>query len=68
MSGEPDWLKLNRDMWDERVPIHVAGEFYDVDSFLSGRSPLRAFRLWSAARLYAHHSAGRIHLEISAVG
>lgn len=45
MSGEPDWLKLNRDMWDERVPIHVAGEFYDVDSFLSGRSPLRAFEL-----------------------
>jgi hypothetical protein len=30
-------------MWDERVPIHVAGEFYDVEGFLAGRSALRAF-------------------------
>ncbi len=32
-------------MWDERVPIHVAGEFYDVEGFLAGRSPLRAFEI-----------------------
>ncbi len=38
-----DWLELNRAMWDERVPIHVAGKFYDVEGFLAGRSSLRPF-------------------------
>ena len=32
-------------MWDERVPIHVASEFYDVEGFLAGRSALREFEL-----------------------
>jgi SAM-dependent methyltransferase len=40
-----DWLEVNRAMWDERVPIHVAGDFYDVPSFLAGRSTLRDFEL-----------------------
>jgi 2-polyprenyl-3-methyl-5-hydroxy-6-metoxy-1,4-benzoquinol methylase len=26
-------IAANRDMWDERVPIHVAGAFYGVDEF-----------------------------------
>jgi SAM-dependent methyltransferase len=40
-----DWLETNRAMWDERVPIHVDSDFYDVDGFLAGRSALRAFEL-----------------------
>jgi SAM-dependent methyltransferase len=40
-----DWLETNRAMWDERVPIHVKGEFYDVPRFLAGRSTLRDFEL-----------------------
>jgi SAM-dependent methyltransferase len=40
-----EWLALNRAMWDERVPIHVASAFYDVDGFLAGNSTLRAFEL-----------------------
>src|SRR5580692_8074691 len=27
-------------MWDERVPIHVTGPFYDVDGFRAGRRRL----------------------------
>jgi len=38
-----DWLALNRRMWDERVPIHLASRFYDVPGFLAGRSTLRDF-------------------------
>ena len=38
-----DWRDLNRAMWDERVPIHVASDFYDVDGFVAGRSTLRDF-------------------------
>jgi SAM-dependent methyltransferase len=38
-----DWRELNRAMWDERVPIHTASDFYDVEGFLAGRSELRDF-------------------------
>jgi hypothetical protein len=27
---------LNRRWWDERVPLHVESEFYDVDAFRAG--------------------------------
>jgi SAM-dependent methyltransferase len=40
-----DWLQVNREMWDERVPIHTASAFYDVDGFLAGRSTLRPFEV-----------------------
>jgi SAM-dependent methyltransferase len=40
-----DWLKTNREMWDERVPIHVASDFYDVERFVAGASTLRPFEL-----------------------
>jgi SAM-dependent methyltransferase len=40
-----EWLALNRALWDERVPIHVASTFYDVDGFLAGASTLRAFEV-----------------------
>ncbi|KOG83087.1 MULTISPECIES: bifunctional 2-polyprenyl-6-hydroxyphenol methylase/3-demethylubiquinol 3-O-methyltransferase UbiG [Streptomyces] len=40
-----DWRDANRARWDERVPIHVASDFYDLDAFRSGRDALRAFEL-----------------------
>ena len=40
-----DWLKTNREMWDERVAIHVSSDFYDVESFVAGASTLRPFEL-----------------------
>ncbi len=36
----PERIAANRAMWDERVPIHVAGDFYGVDDFRSGRQRL----------------------------
>jgi len=33
-------MAMNRAMWDERVPIHVAADFYDVDGFRTGRRRL----------------------------
>ena len=38
-----DWRSANRANWDERVPIHVAGSFYDVPGFLAGADTLRDF-------------------------
>jgi len=39
-------------MWDERVPIHVGSDFYDVEGFLAGATTLRPFELeesWAAS-------------------
>lgn len=38
-----DWREANRARWDERVPIHLAGHFYDLDAFRAGRDSLRDF-------------------------
>ncbi|MGW8439392.1 class I SAM-dependent methyltransferase [Nocardiopsis sp. NPDC055879] len=44
-STPRDWLTTNRANWDERVPLHVAGDFYDLDGFRAGDEALRAFEL-----------------------
>ena len=36
---------LNRSWWNERVPLHVAGDFYDVEGFKAGANTLRPFEL-----------------------
>ncbi|HEX6425177.1 MAG TPA: class I SAM-dependent methyltransferase, partial [Acidimicrobiales bacterium] len=42
-----DWADLNRRWWDERAPVHVASDFYDVAGFLAdpGASTLRPFEI-----------------------
>jgi SAM-dependent methyltransferase len=40
---DADWFDANRAHWDERVPIHVASRFYDVDGFRAGRDTLQPF-------------------------
>jgi SAM-dependent methyltransferase len=35
-----DWLDANRAQWDERVPLHVASEFYDQSALRAGRGEL----------------------------
>jgi len=37
--------ELNRKWWNERVPIHVRSEFYDVEGFKAGAETLRPFEL-----------------------
>lgn len=44
-EGDADWRALNLASWDERVPIHLASAFYDVDGFRRGASSLRPFEL-----------------------
>ena len=40
-----EYLKGNREHWDELVPIHLKSEFYDVEGFKSGKSSLNAVEL-----------------------
>ena len=37
--------ELNRRFWDERVPLHTASDFYDVEGFREGRESLLPFEL-----------------------
>ncbi|WP_342669061.1 class I SAM-dependent methyltransferase [Actinomadura oligospora] len=38
-----EYLDVNRELWDERVPIHVRSDFYDVAGFRAGEDALRDF-------------------------
>jgi len=40
-----EWREANRASWDERVPIHASGEFYDVAGFKAGQERLRPFEI-----------------------
>lgn len=40
MSGSPGWLDANREFWDERVPLHLGSDFYDVEGFRAGRDTI----------------------------
>jgi len=40
-----EWRETNRAWWDERVPIHVGSDLYDVEAFLAGASKLHAFEI-----------------------
>ncbi|MER5859526.1 class I SAM-dependent methyltransferase [Streptomyces sp. NPDC059688] len=37
------WREDNRAMWDERVPVHVAGKYYDLAGFRARPDVLRDF-------------------------
>lgn len=41
MDQPPDWLTLNRAMWDEKAPAHLRSPLYDLDGFRAGRSSLQ---------------------------
>ncbi|MEU8758619.1 class I SAM-dependent methyltransferase [Streptomyces sp. NPDC048659] len=40
-----DWYAANRAMWDERVPIHMASDYYGLDDFRAGKDALRDFEV-----------------------
>ena len=45
MVGEANWYADNLAWWEERVPLHVDGEFYAVPAWLAGEEQLRQFEL-----------------------
>jgi SAM-dependent methyltransferase len=40
-----DYVKMNKDSWNKRVPVHVQSEFYFVEEFLNGKSSLNEIEL-----------------------
>jgi SAM-dependent methyltransferase len=59
-SDADSWRDLNRANWDDRVPVHLASDFYDLDGFRAGASSLRPFETAEAGDV-----AGKrlIHLQ-----
>lgn len=55
-----DWRETNRQMWDERVPIHTRSSYYDVPGFLAGGNQLRDFE---PAELGSVEGLDLIHLQ-----
>ena len=41
--------ELNRQWWDERVPLHVESVFYDLDAFRAGAEP--PYAVWALDEL-----------------
>ena len=45
LTMKPEHRLANLGSWNERVPIHLESDLYDVDGFLAGKSKLRPFEL-----------------------
>lgn len=41
----PDYFKVNRDTWNQKVTIHAESEFYNMDGFLAGETSLNQYEL-----------------------
>jgi 2-polyprenyl-3-methyl-5-hydroxy-6-metoxy-1,4-benzoquinol methylase len=61
-DDDPERIAANRAMWDERVPIHVAGDFYGVDEFRSGRQQL-AIRPFEVDEMGSVEGRTLLHLQ-----
>ncbi len=40
-----DFLKINQNLWNKKTDIHYTSEFYDVQSFIQGKSTLKPIEL-----------------------
>ncbi|TBN57309.1 class I SAM-dependent methyltransferase [Glaciihabitans arcticus] len=62
-SGE--WLDANRAQWDERVPLHLASEFYNVDALRAGTLGLYPIEERELAELFPEGLEGKrvLHLQ-----
>ena len=60
-----DWLDDNRSNWDERVPVHLASDFYDQEPLRRGEGVLDPIARAGIDRLYPDGLAGVrvLHLQ-----
>jgi len=45
MATIPDYININKQVWNDKTEVHIASEFYDNDSFLKGKSTLNDIEL-----------------------
>jgi len=58
--NEADGRALNRCWWEERAPLHVAGDFYDIDRFRAGETTLQ---VWEREELADVAGSSLVHLQ-----
>ena len=45
MENQNHFFETNRKLWDNKTPIHVNSDFYDMESFMKGETSLRKIEL-----------------------
>lgn len=45
MEKLPDYININKQTWNNKTDVHIASDFYDVESFLNGKSTLNTIEL-----------------------
>jgi SAM-dependent methyltransferase len=45
MKSQPEYIRINRQSWNNRVDHHLKSDFYDVQGFLNGKSSLKSIEL-----------------------
>lgn len=45
MNKENNYIEINRQSWNNRTDIHLKSEFYDLDSFIKGKTSLNSIEL-----------------------
>lgn len=45
MSKEQNYININKSLWNNKVETHVNSEFYDMESFINGKTSLNSIEL-----------------------
>ncbi|MGB5437769.1 MAG: class I SAM-dependent methyltransferase [Maribacter sp.] len=45
MGLAENYIRINKELWNNRTDFHLKSDFYDLDGFLNGRSSLNAIEL-----------------------
>lgn len=45
MEKNPDYISINKQTWNNKTDVHIASDFYDMPSFLKGKSSLNSIEL-----------------------
>lgn len=45
MEINPEYIAVNKELWNKRTAVHVSSEFYDVPGFLTGNTSLKEIEL-----------------------
>lgn len=40
-----DYIKINRELWNKKTPVHITSKFYDVEGFIEGKTSLNPAEL-----------------------
>ena len=45
MEKNPDYININQKAWNDKTDVHIASDFYNMQSFLDGKSTLNEIEL-----------------------